>query len=135
LGRSRGGLTTKIHLLADSFGRPLAFAPTPGQAADIRSADALISRHRARYVLAEPADDARSFREAIEAIGAEPVIPPNPTRKHRASFDRLRYRDRNRLERLLGRLKRFRRIATRYDRRATYFLAAIHLVACLEWMT
>jgi len=108
---------------------------TPGQAADIRSADALLSRQRARYVLADRAYDARSFREAIEAIGAEPVIPPNPTRKHPASYDRLRYRDRNRIERLVGRLKRFRRIATRYDRRAAYFLAAIHLVASLEWMT
>jgi transposase len=135
LGRSRGGLTTKIHLLADSLGRPLAFALTPGQAADIRSAEVLLSGHCARYVLADRAYDARSFREAIAQAGAEPVIPPNPTRKRPASYDRLRYRDRNRIERLVGRLKRFRRIATRYDRRAAYFLASIHIVACLEWMT
>ena len=55
--------------------------------------------------------------------------------KHPASYDKARYRQRNQIERLVGRLKRYRRIATRYDRRAAYFLAAIHIVATLEWLT
>ena len=134
MGRSRGGLTTKIHLLADSFGRPVAIALTPGQTHDLTPAAALLAGQKARYVLADRAYDARHMREAVEAIGAEPVIPPNPTRKHPASYDKTRYRQRNQIERLVSRLKRFRRIATRYDRRAAYFLAAVQLVAALDWM-
>jgi transposase len=113
----------------------VAVAVTPGQAHDLAPAAALLEGRAARYVLAGRAYDARSLRDLIVASGAEPVIPPNPTRKHPADYDRLRYRERNRIERLVGRLKRFRRIATRYDRRAAYFLAAVHLVASLEWLT
>lgn len=83
---------------------------------------------------ADRAYDAGYFRRAITATGAEPVIPPNPTRKHPASYDRGRYKARDQIKRLVGRLKRFRRIATRYDRRAIYFLSAIQLVATPEWI-
>ena len=96
---------------------------------------ALLAGHRPRYVLADRAYDARSLREAIAASGAEAVIPPIRTRRDPAPYDRTIYRDRNRIERLVGRLKRHRRIATRYDRRAAYYLAALHLVASLEWLT
>jgi hypothetical protein len=85
LGRSRGGLTTKIHLLADSFSRPIAIAITPGQTHDLAPAKALLAGQTARYVLADRAYDARHLRETIIAMGAEPVIPPNSTRKHPAS--------------------------------------------------
>jgi transposase len=119
--------------LADSLGRPVAVAITPSQAHDLALAEALLAGQSARYVLADRADDARRLREAIAARDAKPVIPPDPTRKHPINCDRIRHR--NRIERLGSRLKRFRRIATRHDRRATYFLAAIHLVASLEWPT
>lgn len=62
------------------------------------------------------------------------MIPPHPTRKCRANFGKTSYGDRNRIERLVSRLKHFRRIVTRCDRRAAYFLATIHLTASLEWM-
>ena len=128
-------MSTKIHLLADSLGRPVKIALAPGQSHDLAPASLMIAGQSARFVLADRAYDAGWFRQAVRAIGAEPVIPPNPTRKHPAAYDALRYKARNRIERLVGRLKRFRRIATRYDRRAAYFLAAIHLVAALEWLT
>jgi transposase len=127
-------LSTKIHLLADSFGRPVQITIAPGQSSDLAPACAMIAGQTARYVLADRAYDAGYFRDAITGIGAEPVIPPHPTRKHPARYDRRHYRARNQIERLVGRLKRFRRIATRYDRRALYFLSAIQLVATLEWM-
>jgi transposase len=94
----------------------------------------MIAGQTARYVLADRAYDAGYFRDAITAIGAEPVIPPNPTRKHPATYDRQHYKARNQIERLVSRHKRFRRIATRYDRRALYFLSTIQLVAPLEWL-
>jgi len=88
------------------------------------AARALLEGQGARYVRADRAYDAARRRESIVASGAEPVIPPNPTRKHPASHDRIRDRDRNRIERLVSRLKRFRLIARRYDRRAASYLAA-----------
>jgi transposase len=127
-------LSTKIHLLADSLGRPVKIAIAPGQSHDLAPAGSMIEGEQARYVLADRAYDALAFRNAIKAIGAEPVIPPNPTRKHPHAYDHTRYKARNQIERLIGRLKRFRRIATRYDRRALYFLSAVQLVATLEWM-
>lgn len=94
----------------------------------------MLDGEQARYGLADRAYDAVAFQDAIKAIGAEPVIPPNPTRKHPHAYDHARYKARNQIERLIGRLKRFRRIATRYDRRALYFLSAVQLVATLKWM-
>ncbi len=92
-------------------------------------------RHQpARHVLADCAHDAGYFRDAIGATGAEPVIPPHPTRKHAATRNRQRYRARNRIERLVSRPKRFRRIAARYGRRALYLPSAIQVVATLERM-
>ena len=121
-------------MLADSSGRPVKIAIAPGQSHDLAPAGAMIEGQQARYVLADRAYDALAFRDAIKAIGAEPVIPPNPTRKHPHAYDHARYKARNQIERLIGRLKRFRRIATRYDRRALYFLSAVQLVATLEWI-
>lgn len=121
-------------MLADAHGRPLRLAITPGQAHDLSHAADFLQGCAAQHVLADRAYDAASLRAAIIGIGAEPVIPPNPTRKHPAAYDPVAYRLRNRIERCFGRLKRFRRIATRYDRRAIHFLAALHLVATLEWL-
>jgi transposase len=112
----------------------VAIILTPGQVHDLAPAEALLAGQTARYVLADRIHDAQRLRGAITAMGAEPVIPPKPTRKHPASYNKARYRQRDQTERLVGRLKRYRRIASRYDRRAAYFLAAIHLGASLEWL-
>lgn len=121
-------------MLADALGRPLRILLTPGQASDVVHAAALLEGQSARHVIADRAYDAAHLREAIAAIGASPVIPAIQTRKNPAPHDREAYKLRNRIERLFGRLKRFRRLATRYDRRAVHFLAALHLVAALDWL-
>jgi transposase len=97
-------------------------------------AAAPLDGQRARHVIADRAHDAAHLREAIASTGAKPVIPALRTRKTPAHHDPDLYKLRNRIERLFGRLKRFRRLATRYDRRAAHFLAALHLVAALEWL-
>jgi transposase len=107
---------------------------TPGQEHDIVQAPAMIEGFKAKAVLADTAYDSRAFRDAIDAIGAKPVIPSNPTRKHPFRYDRRQYRLRNRIERCFNKLKHFRRLATRYDRRAVYFLAFVHLAAAILWM-
>lgn len=101
-------------MLADALGRPLRFRLAPGQQHDLVQAPAMIEGFQAEALLADTAYDSRAFREAVQAIGAEPVIPSNPTRKHPFGHDRTKYKLRNRIERCFNKLKHFRRFATRY---------------------
>lgn len=134
IGRSRGGRTTKVHALTDHRGRPYAFALTPGNVHDLAGAAAMLARHPApTKLLADRAYDARSLRDWLAERGCEAVIPPNPTRKHPHTYDRDAYKARNLVERMFCRLKDFRRIATRYDKRADTFLAAVLIAAIVLW--
>ncbi len=127
-------MTTKIHMLADGLGRPLRFILTPGQTGDVTQAPALLEGRRAGHVIADTAYDSRALREIIATLGANAVIPANPTRKHPVAHDPAVYRLRNRIERCFNKLKHFRRFATQYDRRAIYFLSFIQLAAAMIWM-
>jgi transposase len=127
-------LTTKIHMLADALGRPLRFILTPGQAGDVTQAPALLEGYSAAHVIADTAYDSRALRQVIANIGANAVIPANPTRKHPHAYDPILYRLRNRIERCFNKLKHCRRLATRYDRRARYFLSFLHLAAAILWL-
>ncbi|MBD8548720.1 IS5 family transposase, partial [Sphingomonas sp. CFBP 8760] len=133
-GRSRGGLTTKIHMLADTFGRPLRFRITPGQASDIASASDLLEGQRAGAVLADKAYDGNDLRDRIAAMKAKAVIPSKRNRKVVIPHDAGIYRHRNQIERCFGRLKHFRRFATRYDRRTAHFTGFVHLAAAMIWL-
>lgn len=88
-----------------------------------------------KRLLADRAYDARKFRDWLAARGAEAVIPSLPNRKHPYPHDIKAYRDRNLIERMFCRLKDFRRIATRYDKRADNFLSAVLIVAAITWWT
>ena len=134
MGRSRGGLTTKIHALADAQGRPLRFILTGGEAHDITTAADLLADMRAAGVIADRAYDSNALRELIAEAGAEAVIPSTRSRKVTIPHDALAYRLRNRIERFFNKLKHFRHIATRYDRRAIHFLACLHLASAMIWM-
>ncbi|MBZ0325128.1 MAG: IS5 family transposase [Alphaproteobacteria bacterium] len=134
IGRSRGGRTTKVHALTDQHGRPVAFALTPGNVHDLVGAATMLERiPTPAKLLADRAYDARKLRDWLTARGCEPVIPPNPTRKHPHTYDRSAYKARNLIERMFCRLKDFRRVATRYDKRADTFLAAVLIAATLIW--
>jgi transposase len=121
-------------MLADALGRPLRFILTPGQAADITQADALLQGEIAGHVIADKAYDSTALRQTIAELGANPVIPSLSTRKHQPGYDKTIYKLRNRIERCFNKLKHFRRFATRFDRRAAHFLAFIHLAASMIWM-
>lgn len=84
-------------------------------------------------LIADRSYDARKLRDWLAQRGCEVVIPPNPTRKNPHSYDPVAYRNRNLIERMFCRLKDFRRIATRYDKRADTFLAAVLIAATLIW--
>lgn len=129
MGRSRGGLTTKIHLLCNQLGEPLKFLLTGGQVADCKQAIALLGDRKAEAVLADKGYDADAIVAHIESTGAAPVIPPRSNRKHPRPYDAELYKQRNRIERCFSRLKQFRRFATRYDKHLSSFHAFVSL-AC-----
>ena len=129
-GRSRGGLSSKLHLAVDALGNPLRLLLTPGQTGDVTVARALIEGLRPSHVVADAAYDAGYFREAIAAAGGHAVIASNPSRARRIPWDKALYRERNLGERCFLRLKNFRRGATRYDKTASSFLAFVTVAAC-----
>ena len=135
MGRSRGGLTTKIHALTDARGLPLELVLTPGQAGDCPVAAGLLGHlHENTIVLADKAYDADWLRRQIEAAGAAPNIPPMVHRRWKPCFSPVLYRARNRIERFFNRIKHFRRLATRYEKHAANLLAMLKLAAVHLWL-
>ena len=96
-----------------------------GQAGDAPRAPDLMAGFRPKYVLADKAHDSNAIREGIAEFGASAVIPCTATRKQHIDYDFEIYKERNRVERCFNKLKHFRRIATRYDRREIYFRAFV----------
>ena len=132
IGRSRGGLSTKIHALVDALGNPLAFLLTGGQAHDLAGADALLPHMAAGRLIADKAFDADArVLEPLAQAGKSAVIPPRPNRLTPREFDRHLYKERHLIENFFCKLKQFRAIATRYDKTARNLLAAIHLAAAI----
>jgi transposase len=127
-------LTTKIHTLADAQGRPIRFILTAGQAHDVTTVPDLLGGQDARGVIADRAYDTNAVRGLIAERGAEAIIPSTRSRTTAIPHDAAAYKLRNRIERFFNKLKHFRRIATRYDRRAVYFLAALYLASAMIWM-
>jgi putative transposase len=121
-------------MLADTFGRPLRFRITPGQASDIASASGLLEGQCGKAVLADKAYDGNDLRDQIAAMHAEAVIPSKRNRKVAIPHDAGIYKHRNQIERCFSRLKHFRRFATRYDRRTTHFTGFVHLAAAMIWL-
>jgi transposase len=135
IGRSKGGPTTKIHATVDALGNPTGFALTPGQAHDLEGADALLPGIRADAVIADKAFDAEErVLGPLARAGKAAVIPPKANRKNPRSHDRDLYKARHLIETFFAKPKQYRAIATRYDKRACNFLAAIHLVAAVIWL-
>jgi len=131
LGRSRGGLTTKIHGAVSGLGLPVKVLLTPGQAADVSQAEELLEGLPTKVVIADKAYDSKALVDSIEARGAEAVIPSLSNRKRQREYDRERYKDRNLVERFWHKLKQYRRVATRYEKTAQNFLAFVHLASIM----
>ena len=128
-------MSTKIHALADALGNPLAFLLTPGQTHDLVGADALLPQMAADTLIGDKAFDADArVREPLAAAGKSAVIPPKPNRLTPPDFDRDLYKERHLIENFFCKLKQFRAIATRYDKTARNFLAAVHLAAAIIWL-
>jgi len=110
----------------------VVLALTPGNTADISLAAMLIEAlPPSTRLIADKGYDANRFRSLLAERGTEAVIPSSKSRKIPIPFDRIAYRERNLIERMFGRLKDFRRIATRYDKLARNFLAAVAIAATI----
>ena len=121
--------------MVDALGNPLAFFLTPGQAHDLEGADVFLPQMQADTLLADKAFDAdERVIEPLHAAGKTLVIPPKSNRKVQRTFDREMYKARHLIENFFCQLKQYRAIATRYDKTARNFLAAIHLAAAIIWL-
>ncbi len=130
IGLSRGGRTTKVHLALSGTDTVQALVLTPGQASDCAQAKALLADLvPGEMVLGDKAHDANAVVRCIEQAGAQANIPSRSCRKIPRPFDRTLYKGRNRIERFFGRIKEFRRVASRYDKTARNFLSAVQLAA------
>lgn len=128
-------MSTKIHATVDALGNPTGFHLTPGQAADLEGADALLPGTTAEIVIADRAYDAdERMIEPLEKAGKGVVIPSKSNRKQPRQHDRYLYQARHLIENFFNKLKQYRAIATRYDKTARNFLGAIHLAATLIWL-
>jgi transposase len=135
MGRSRGGLTTKIHALVDAAGLPLALKLTEGQAHDGRSArDMLGALTEGQTLLAGRADDSDELRKSLDERGAWANIKPMSNRKNVPAFSSYLYRYRNLVERFFNKIKHYRAVATRYDKTPDNFLAGVKLASLRIWM-
>jgi transposase len=128
-------LSTKIHALVDALGNPTGFCLTGGQAHDLIGADHLLPSMQAQTLIADKAFDADTrVIEPLAAAGKTAVIPPKASRRRPRDFDRDLYKARHLIENFFAKLKQFRAIATRYDKTARNFLAAIHIAAAAIWL-
>ena len=134
LGRSCGGFSTKIHAACDALGNPIRFILSPGQASDCSYALPLLEGFEPQAILADKGYDADSILKAAESCGAQAVIPPKKNRTEQRTIDPILYKERNWVERLFNKLKNFRRIATRYDKTDSSFLAFVHLASICLWL-
>jgi len=117
IGRTKGGINTKLHAATDANGRPLSFFITAGHISDYTGAAALLDDlPKAKWMLADRGYDADWFRDALEQKGIKPCLPGRKSRSLPVKYDKPRYERRNRIEIMFGRLKDWRRVATRYDR-------------------
>ena len=128
-------MSTKIHALVDALGNPTDFFLTGGQEHDLVGADHLLAEMEADTLIADKAFDADArVIEPLTARGKKTVIPSKANRRKPRRFDRHLYKARHLIENFFAKLKQYRAIATRYEKTARNFLAAVHLAASVIWL-
>lgn len=134
LGRSVGGFTSKIHALVDALGNPLRFILTPGQKHDITQAQNLIEGYQNTFIIADKGYDSDDFIQYILDSQSISVIPSKSNRLNPRDYDKHIYKERNLVECFFGKIKHFRRVFSRFDKRARTFMAFLHFVGMLIWL-
>lgn len=146
LGRSKGGFSTKIHLRCDGNGKPVTFLLTVGERHEAVVFEQLMAqgtvkrprvgrpRLRPKRVVGDKGYSSGNIRRYLQRRGIRLTIPRKSNERRRGKFDKSIYRQRNRVERCFNRLKQFRRIATRYEKKADNYLAMLTLASIIMWL-
>jgi len=135
IGRTKGGLNTKLSAWVDARGRGISLSLAAGPAAEVTTAQTSARPAlRGTVTVADKAYDSDGFRARLRQWGSRPCIPPRSHRLQPVSWNRGHYRKRHKVENLFQRLKRYRRIGTRYEKNDVYFLGFVQLAAILDWL-
>lgn len=134
MGRTKGGLNTKLAAVVEGGGRAVAITLAAGQRHDLHAIDPLLPSLRCRRAVGDKGFDADTFRSRLRRQRTWICIPPKRSRRTPVDFHRGYYRRRHKVENFFGRIKRFRRISTRYDKLAVTFLGFVQLAAVLDWL-
>jgi transposase len=134
MGRTKGGLNSKVAATVDALGRPVQLAVAPGPQHDLLACAPLLPSLRDCWLLADRGFDADDFRQRLDAQGVRTCIPPRSGRRWPSRFSRRLYRQRHTVENFFARIKRYRRIATRYEKLADHFLGFLLFAAVLDWL-
>ena len=137
IGRTKGGLNSKLHAVINGEGKPVIMALTAGQVSDHIGAKIVYPcLPGSRVLIADKGYDSNEWRAALSAKGITACIPPKANRKAKMEFDKVLYKQRHKIENTFSKIKDWRRIATRYDRCADIFMAAVTLaVTCIFWLS
>jgi transposase len=134
LGRSRGGFSTKLHVVVDALGNPLRVRLTAGQRHDSTQAGALLEDLVFERVIADRGYAGQAVLDLVADQGAEAVIPPHQSAKEPREFDRWWYRERHLVECFINKLKHFRRVFSRFDKLARRYLGFVQFTSALIWL-
>jgi transposase len=135
IGRTKGGLNTKLAAVVEGRGRAVALSLAPGQMHDLKAIAPIVSVLRGKRAVGDKGFDAAHFRATLRRRGARVCLAPRRNRRQAVSFHRGYYRCRHHVENFFCRIKRFRRISTRYDKLALTFFAFVQFAAVLDWLT
>jgi transposase len=146
LGRSRGGFSTKVHLKCEGQGKPLALHLTGGERHEMVGFRPLLDagrikrvgvgrpKHRPEQLVGDRGYSNGIARKELRRRGIRAVIPPKQGQRHPTQYDQVVYRERNQIERAIAWLKRFRRVATRYDKRRCHYEAWLEVAVAITWI-
>jgi len=134
IGRSRGGFSTKVHLIVDALGLPTAFEITEGQRHDNQRAPSLIARTSPRCLLGDKGYDSNAIRTQLSEIGCAAVIPSTASRIPALPYDKELYKARSEVECTFNLLKQARRFATRYEKTLRNYAAVVAIGCALLWL-
>lgn len=134
IGRTKGGLNSKLHAVVDGKGRALALVLTAGQVHELRAAPQLLESLRKVILIGDKAYGSKDFARLVAERDSRICVPAKSNCRHPLPFHRGWYRKRHHVENFFQRAKALRRFATRYDKSASCFLATVCLAAVLDWI-
>jgi transposase len=134
IGRTKGGSNTKLAAIVEGRGRAVALGLAEGQRHDLHAIDPLLPCLRGRRAVGDKGFDADTFRDRLRRQRTRACIPPKRSRRHPVAFHRGYYSHRHKVENFFCRLKRYRRISTRYEKLALTFLGFVQLAAVFDWL-